>query len=501
MLSTKVGFGALAAALFITCAVIAGCGGAGTTDPEESCEWVAGTGTSGADGLVTIDMGELGTFHARVRDGLTAEPVQGVEYVCVANDCENKVSGVALGTAGYQTTVFTYNKEDVISEQGAVPSFWDDLFPWMGGESPIDGIHGVVSVPKKTWNQLRCAVAEEATDMVGDLEDGSISSVLAARLSGLVLAATYPPGSSSILLYICYCDPLDPTDTLAELQDGVYLAQGYCSTQVVRLLEMDGPCSTREDLGLALIEPVETAPGCVSGQNLSTVHGTLEDATTGAGVPNATVSVNGAGVTTDGSGVYSVSNVIPSDNVLITASASGYQPFSTVIPVAAGSDVEQDLIIVPAAVYGDQYRFVLTWGQEPRDLDSHLWVPVGADHYHVAFWDKGTLTSEPYAELDVDEMFSFGPETVTLLPEYQGEYVYAVHEWTGEGTLVTSGAQVQIFAGNTLTHVLDVPIGTCDENWWWYVGRLNAQTGEFSLVNELQSAQPIDDWRAAPTTK
>jgi hypothetical protein len=492
----------LAISLLAICLLAAGCGGgAGTTDPEQSCDWIVGSGTSGANGIVTIDMGELGTFSARVRDGLTSEPLAGAEYICVANGCKDMVSCFVMGGTGYQTTVFTYDRQDVVTEGGGVPGFWDDLFPWVGGESPMPGVHAVVSVPEVTWNELRSAVTEQATDEVEDLEDGSIATALTARLSGLLLATTYPTDSNSVLVYVCYCDPADPGTTLAELKDGVYLAQGYCSTQQVRLVEVGGPTASRTALGIDLLEPVNSEPECVPTQNLASLYGVVRDATTGEGLADASVSVNGAPTTSDAIGNWSVSGVIPGDNVLITAMANGYQPFALTLAVGSGANVEQDLVLVPAAVYGDQYRFVLTWGENPSDLDSHLWVPQGQNHYHVAFWDKGSLTGEPYAELDVDDVFSFGPETVTLLPEHEGEYVYAVHEWTGDGTLATSAARVQLYAGNTLVRVLDVPQESCGENWWWYVGDLNAETGEFTVVDRLQADPPLEYWRGAPTTK
>ena len=228
----------------------------------------------------------------------------------------------------------------------------------------------------------------------------------------------------------------------------------------------------------------------------------MRDATTGFGIGSASVSVNGALTATAGSGSYSVSDVIPSEHVLVTASASGYQPFSMVLSIDPDESVEQDLVLVPTAQYANQYRFVLTWGQDPRDLDSHLWVPLGDEsHYHIAFWDKGTLAASPYAELDVDDVTSFGPETITLLPNYEGQYVYAVHHWSGLGTLATSDAVVQIYAGTNLTHVLNAPSGTCYENWWWWVGELNATTGQFSLINEYHEDAPLSEFRPGDLTK
>jgi hypothetical protein len=485
------------------CVLMAGCSGSSSpAEPTTDCGWVVGGGTSGGDGLVTIDMGELGTFRAKVRDGLTSEPIGGVEYICVASECSDEASCIAVAGTGYQVGIYTYDRDDVITDQGVVPADWDELFPWTGGASPIPGIHGIAWVPEDNWSELRSSVTELATDQVTDMDDGLISDALAARTSGLLLATTYPQSSSSVLVYVCWADYANPDGVLAELKNGVYLAQGYCETQEVKLSEMDGPSTTRSALDIALIEPVVAEPGCVPTGSLGTLQGTVRDASTGGSIPDATVAVNGAQTTSDASGVYSVTDVVPGDHVLVTASASGYQPFSMVLAVGDGETVDQDLVLVPSAQSADEYRFILTWGEEPTDLDSHLWVPIGAGQYaHVCFWSRGTLASAPYAELDVDDMFSFGPETVTLLPEYEGQYVYAVHEWTGEGTLATSNAVVQIYAGNNLIHVLDVPTQACGENYWWYVGQLDAEAGVFTLVNEFHEEAPLPEWRPPRLSK
>ncbi|MCK4410015.1 MAG: carboxypeptidase regulatory-like domain-containing protein [Candidatus Eisenbacteria sp.] len=494
----------LAVLVLVTVGVtIAGCGGTtGPAEPGTDCDWVVGSGTSGADGLVTIDMGQLGTFRAKVRDGLTTEPVAGAQYICVASACSDEASWIVMGGDGYQVGLYTYTRGDVITNQGTVPTIWDELFPWTGGDNPMPGIHGIAWVPEDTWVEIRSSVTELATDQIVNTDGGLIADELATRVSGLVLATTYPPDSNSVLVHICWADHSSPGDVLEELKDGVYLAQGYCETQEVKLAEMDGPNTGRTMLDIALIEPVVTAPGCVSITNLGSVEGTVRDATTGASISGATVAVNGVQTTSGGAGGYSVTDVAPGDHVLVTASASGYQPFSMVLVVGDSETVQQDVVLVPSALSADQYRFILTWGQDPQDLDSHLWVPTGVEqHVHVCFWSRGTLSAEPYAELDVDDMFSFGPETVTLLPEYEGQYVYAVHEWTGTGTLATSNAVVEIYAGNNLIRVLDVPTGTCGENYWWYVGQLNAKTGEFALINEFMATSPLPEWRPAHVTK
>jgi hypothetical protein len=482
------------------CLVSLGCG-SNVTDPGESggdCGWVVGSGTSGADGLVTIDMGDLGTFYARVRNGLTSEPLAGVQYICVADACRTEMSYVVVGDDNYQVGVFTNDRVDMINDTGAQPNHWDELYPWIGGAQPMPGIHGVAWVPSDAWSELRCSFTVMATETIASMDDGLIADELALRNSGLVLATASPQGSGNVLVYVSYIDEVDPKPVLEEIQDGVYLAQGYCETQEVRLIEMDGPCTSRVPLGIALIEPVVTAPGCVVSGDPASIQGVVRDASSGDGIVGASVAVNGIESVSDATGAYSASGVIPGDHVLVTASASGYQPFSTVLSLTSGESREQDIVLVPTAEYANQYRFVLTWGQDPQDLDSHLWVPTGGETYnHVAFWNKGTLTGPPYAELDVDDVMSYGPETVTLLPNYSGNYIYAVHEWYGDGTLATSGAVVQLYAGNDLRYVINVPTGECGEGWWWHVGELNAETGQFTLVNELRDTAPITEWRPA----
>jgi uncharacterized protein YfaP (DUF2135 family) len=334
------------------------------------------------------------------------------------------------------------------------------------------------------------------------MDDGLIADELAARSSSLVLATANPQGTGSVLVYVCSVDLLDPNPVLTEIQGGVYLAQGYCETQQVRLVEMDGPCSARVPLGIALIEPIDPTPACVTTENLASIQGVVRDATTGQGIVGIPVVVNGLENLSDAAGAYAATGVIPSEHVLVTASASGYQPYSAVVSLAAGEDLEQDIVLVPTAEHANQYRFVLTWGQDPQDLDSHLWIPLGDGTYnHVAFWDHGSLGASPYAELDVDDVMSYGPETITLLPNYSGNYVYAVHEWYGEGTLATSDAVVQLYAGNDLRYVINVPTEGCGEGWWWHVGELNAETGQFTLVNEFHESPPLSEWMPARVTK
>ena len=69
----------------------------------------------------------------------------------------------------------------------------------------------------------------------------------------------------------------------------------------------------------------------------------------------------------------------------------------------------------------------LTWGALPDDVDSHLLTPSGTLVYYGA---KGSLSSAPYAYLDVDDTTSYGPEIVTIRRLMIGDYHYVLNNYS-----------------------------------------------------------------------
>jgi lysophospholipase L1-like esterase len=142
--------------------------------------------------------------------------------------------------------------------------------------------------------------------------------------------------------------------------------------------------------------------------------------------------------------------------------------------------------VAGACITGEEYRIVLTWGAEPRDLDSHLWLPATSP-YEVYYSDRGQLDAFPYAELDTDDTTSFGPETITISRLQPGEYTYAVHLFSGTETIGTSGATVRLFRGGTLIGTYTPPpSGPWSEDngtyVWWHVFTLDSD-GTITEVN------------------
>ncbi|MBK1734645.1 hypothetical protein CKO15_04955 [Halorhodospira abdelmalekii] len=147
----------------------------------------------------------------------------------------------------------------------------------------------------------------------------------------------------------------------------------------------------------------------------------------------------------------------------------------------------------------DEYRFVLEWGQDPRDLDAHLLTPrideppvVGEEH-HLYFGTRRTydLSSPPYIHLDTDEVSGFGPETITIGQLYDGTYTYSVHKFAGSGTLAGSGASVSVYDRHGL--IRDVTIdddGSADR--WWHVFEIDGEDRRLRLVDEISNTHITD---------
>ena len=218
------------------------------------------------------------------------------------------------------------------------------------------------------------------------------------------------------------------------------------------------------------------------------VFGYIRDAMTGIAIDSATVGIAGAVTWSDSLGHYEIEFV---DSASLVASRTGYVTLTTSVVVPDGGSVRRDCALIPSTT-GDEYRFVLSWGADPQDLDSHLWVPIGGDnYYHVYFNDEGSVNEVPFAELDNDELSGYGPETITVYPEYAGLYTYAVYEYSGDGTLRTSGAILRIYQGNALLYTLSVPNQACEDQWWWNVCTFDAQSGQFTIINTLQASSPV----------
>jgi hypothetical protein len=226
----------------------------------------------------------------------------------------------------------------------------------------------------------------------------------------------------------------------------------------------------------------------------ATLTGLVVDAITGDPVPGASVEAGGDAGVADANGHFVLDN-IEVGTVTVVVSMDGYVPLSTTLTLVEDQELEQDFAILPESTV-EEYRIVLSWGQNPGDLDSHLWVPLdGVNYWHVYFGTDGYLDAVPYAALDTDDTSSYGPETITIRTHetdyYAGEYVYVVHHYSGTGNLETSGAQVRVYAGDSLAVTVNAPQGCEEGDRYWYVGRLDCREGLWTIVNTYGPASPM----------
>ncbi len=248
----------------------------------------------------------------------------------------------------------------------------------------------------------------------------------------------------------------------------------------------------------------------------STLTGMVTDAINGNPIPNALVSVAGLSDYTDASGNYSITNIpagvlnanftaTPTSGSghpvvqftdlsaegthTVTASATGYTNYSnSQVVIPAGGTLELQISLSPTLASG-QYRFVLTWGELPEDLDSHLKTPsIEGTTYHV-YWDnQGSATSPPYAILDIDDITSYGPETTTIYDLLPGDYHYYIYNYSGNPDIITSNAVVQIYNENGLLQTLQVP--TTGTGRYWDICTMNGTDGSISVINQITDTEP-----------
>ncbi|MFC1587594.1 pre-peptidase C-terminal domain-containing protein [Planctomycetota bacterium] len=136
----------------------------------------------------------------------------------------------------------------------------------------------------------------------------------------------------------------------------------------------------------------------------------------------------------------------------------------------------------------DSYRFVLEWGEHPRDLDSHLLTPpIAGDAYHIYYpaSNRGSTTGLPFAELDVDDISSFGPETITIGRLFPGTYRYSIFNYSRNPAITTSQAMVTVFDEFGLLEEFSIP--TSGAGLWWHLFEINGETGQLTVINQISS--------------
>jgi len=159
---------------------------------------------------------------------------------------------------------------------------------------------------------------------------------------------------------------------------------------------------------------------------LGNVSGMIVNALDGIGVNGLIVNLR-AGInvtsgqivtttTTVSDGSYSFTN-LSAGHYTAEVNGSGYNTtYFTIICIGGTTTTANQDATITLILSSGETRIVLEWGATPYDLDSHLTGPTsGGDRFHIYYGNQTyTYNTTTYADLDLDDIYSYGPETTTI---------------------------------------------------------------------------------------
>lgn len=238
-----------------------------------------------------------------------------------------------------------------------------------------------------------------------------------------------------------------------------------------------------------------------------TASGTIYDALTGNGVAGLTLRIRKGINNTDGDVLETIETdsygrymtpALESGNYSVEISDDRpgvevrYLGTSINVKTLGGMNIDNQDGTVSNTIQTGQMRIVLTWGATPADLDSHLECYMNSgEGYHIFYGDRtfysgGESMSDRIADLDLDDVDSYGPETTTIYRSDPGKYLFWVHNFTGDSEygLAGSGACVQVYMGYSAvpTYVFYVPNAP---GYGWEVFGYDSETGVLTPSNRM----------------
>ena len=244
-----------------------------------------------------------------------------------------------------------------------------------------------------------------------------------------------------------------------------------------------------------------------NGYFTSNLSGNIKDALTGKKVSAATIKLRKGWNNTEGKYVVGrngselicktgsngeFSFVLPGGGYTLEVVKEGYiTEYYNAIASPDEYSENQSVIITPI-LPDNEMRIVLTWDENPRDLDSHLtFYRDDEQEFHVYYgYKKAYIDQEIVAELDLDDTSSYGPETVTITLDTDlledGRFSYSVHDFTNRKSsnseyLSNSNATIKVYKGSEYLNTFRVQkenVGTV-----WHVFDYDKEG--LSLVDEF----------------
>jgi len=221
------------------------------------------------------------------------------------------------------------------------------------------------------------------------------------------------------------------------------------------------------------------------------VNGVVYDATTDQPISADILQSGNLAVTyTDQSGKSfpaTVSNgawliQLPQGNYRRDVSLQGWSSVSSQIQINADVVFPASKVFMSQNIQG--WRVVLSWGAVPKDLDLHLVIPNGGGE--VNYTTRSATIGNGLATLDHDTRTGFGPETITINGQVQGNnYIFYVFNYSNEAALSDSGAKVTVYNGNQQVTEVTVPQGSGTFRKWNVVS-VNIDSQSVTPINTFE---------------
>ena len=225
---------------------------------------------------------------------------------------------------------------------------------------------------------------------------------------------------------------------------------------------------------------------------LGTIQGTVTNALNGTSISDVTVIINNLEAITDDNGMYTIYTELINGDYQVNTSSESFCPYLGFFEIPANYELANytynfSLSPIPEA---GQIRMVLNWGELPSDLDSHLKTPeIEGQEHHIYFANRGSSDSAPYATLDWDVVSGYGPETMTINQSFSGNYIYYIYQYSSLGSLNESEGTIQIYnSPDCQGETIYAP--TEGSGRYWYVCDIDGETGEITVINQLQDSEP-----------
>jgi len=179
--------------------------------------------------------------------------------------------------------------------------------------------------------------------------------------------------------------------------------------------------------GMHLVPDLGTAAPQTAARNCAQLTVFVTNAMNGAPLEDAIITVGGKSLIAGSNGATFEN--LPTGSTSVQVNHQDYVASSKTVNLACGGNGTTSLSLSPSvgenALRVTDLRAILTWGNQPKDLDAHLTGPcpgLPADltneenRFHVYWLDENRLGCNGMVKLDVDDVDSFGPETITIVP-------------------------------------------------------------------------------------